>query len=94
MAVFRSPAVYGLDRPVVPFYRKCEMAGTITNLYLFQKPARIVSESGSLVKILVYFLEKRETFCHDAQPECGNGRGTETSPFYGYQFLSLTNEFL
>lgn len=72
--MFRAPSVNSLNSVVVPLYWKCEVAGVITYLYLLQKPTRIVSEPGSLVKILIHFLEKRETFgFHDAQPECRNG---------------------
>ena len=64
--MLRAPTVNGLDGSVVPFYGKCEMAGVITYLYLLQKSARIVGEPSRLVKILVHFLKKRETFCHGA----------------------------
>ena len=64
MTVFCPPSMEGLNRPVVPFYRKRKVAGTVANLYLLQKPMRIVGELGSLIKIPIHFLEKRETVCH------------------------------
>ena len=63
--MLRAPPMNGLDGSIVPFYWKCEMAGAVTYLYLLQKSARIVGEPSGLVKILVHFLKKRETFCHD-----------------------------
>ena len=72
--MFRPPSMNGLNRPVVALYRKREMAGTITDFYLIQKSARIVGELGSLVKIPIHFLEKREIFgFHTISPECENG---------------------
>ena len=62
MAMLRAPSMNGLDGPVVPFYRKCEMAGVITYLYLLQKSARIVGEPSRLVKILDSLSGKTRNF--------------------------------
>ena len=79
--MFRAPSMNSLNGSVVPFYWECEMAGTVTDFYLLQKPGRIISELGSIVKIPIDFLEKREIFCHGTPHDCRNGRGTETSPY-------------